>query len=35
MVYAKEEKEDAFTMIKVFAHVQAISFSEVKENALF
>lgn len=35
MVYAKEEKEDVSTTIKVFVHVQAISFSEAKENALF
>ena len=35
MVYAKKQKEDASTTIKVFALVLAILFLEVKENALF
>ena len=35
MVSAKKEKEDAFTMIKAFAHVQEITSLEAKENVLF
>jgi len=35
MVYAKEDREVASTMKKVYAHAQAILFLEAKVNASF